>query len=92
MEHLKQSKNKLRYSLLPFEAVEGVVKILEFGAKKYGEGETWRMVEKRKYIDASLRHLASHLMGETIDQESSLSHIDHAICNLLFVSAMEKMK
>ena len=84
---IKYDSSKLRWTLLPFKEVEEVVKVLEHGANKY-ESFNWQKVEKKRYIDATLRHLVAYLKGEFLDDEkegSGLSHLAHAICSLLFV-------
>lgn len=82
----KYDKKKLRYSLLPMQALQEVVKVLEFGAAKYSE-HNWRHVEnaEERYRDAALRHqLEPHVLIHSMDNESFLYHDAHAICCLLF--------
>jgi len=87
----KFDEGKLRWTLLPLDAVQDIVKVLEFGAKKY-EVEGWKHVPKGKirYIDAAFRHLISHVQGEKTDSESGLPHLAHAACCLLFILHLEK--
>lgn len=78
------------YHLVPPEALEEVVKVLTFGARKYGEGN-WRMLENGpvRYFDAAQRHLAAWLAGQKTDAESGLPHLAHAACSLLFMLSLE---
>lgn len=37
-------------------------------------------------LESLLRHVFAFKEGEDLDQESGLSHISHAMCNLMFIS------
>lgn len=82
---MKFDGDKLRFSLLPWQAVAEVVKVLEFGAKKY-DVDNWQRVEnaEARYWDAAIRHLVALRDGERIDPESGISHWAHAACGCLF--------
>lgn len=85
---VKHDDGKADWSLVPFESLEGMVKVLEFGAKKY-DGWNWTTNGGFSYMRvmrSCLRHLFAWSRGEDIDPESGLSHIHHAMCNLLFIS------
>lgn len=85
---VKYDDNKPDWSLVPFESLEGMVKVLEFGAKKY-DGWNWTNGGGFPYtrvLRSCLRHIFSYMRGEDNDPESGLSHIHHAMCNLLFIS------
>ena len=81
----KSDEGKLRFSLLPWDALEKVVEVLEYGAEKYGE-KNWQKTEDGycRYIDAAYRHLKSIMRGFDFDDESDLLHIAHAAASLLF--------
>ena len=81
----KHDQEKPRWSLLPWEQLEEVVKVLTFGAQKY-EAYNWQKVKqgKDRYMNAALRHIAALGKGEHVDPETGLSHYAHAICSLLF--------
>lgn len=86
----KDDGGKRRWDLLPWDAVEHVVRVLEFGATKYTEGG-WRHVPdaRRRYMAATTRHLVAWWRGEKTDPESGLPHLAHAACNVLFLLALE---
>ena len=87
-EAIKHDDGKPDWSLVPFESLEGMVKVLEFGAQKYA-GWNWTTNGGFPYMRvmrSCLRHLFAWSRGEDIDPESGLSHIHHAMCNLLFIS------
>lgn len=85
---IKFDDGKVDWSLVPFEALEGMVQVLQFGAKKYdawnwtsGGGFKWTRV-----FASCVRHMFAWIRGEDNDPESGLSHIYHAQCNLLFLA------
>lgn len=82
----KHDSNKPRYSLLPTGTVNQVVQVLEYGAVKY-EIDNWQHVPsaRTRYYDAAMRHIDDWWNGSEIDEESSLPHLAHAICCLLFL-------
>lgn len=62
-------------------------KVLAFGAEKY-DRDNWRKCKPEQmdlYWDALFRHLHSYRLGEKNDQETDLSHLAHANCNLMFL-------
>ena len=81
---LKYDNEKLRWHLLPFDAVEKIVEIMTYGAKKY-KPNNWKLVEPKRYIGALFRHLVAHLKGEEYDEESGYLHLAHMACNALFI-------
>ena len=87
-EHVgrKHDSNKPRYSLLPTGTVNQVIQVLEYGAVKY-EPENWQHVPsaRTRYYDAAMRHIDDWWNGSEVDEESSLPHLAHAICCLLFL-------
>lgn len=89
-EGVKHDQDKLKWHLLPFKALEGMVKVLTFGASKYSENG-WRTVPnaRDRYLSALLRHLCAIQMGEKVDSESGLRHIDHLLCNAAFLAELE---
>jgi len=84
---MKANKGKTIWSLVPFKALERAVKVLEHGAIKYAPGN-WKKVDKADYIDAAFRHLTAFVCGETKDSDTGYSHLDHALCNLLFLTVL----
>jgi len=85
----KSDAGKPDYTLLPFKALEGTVKVLGFGAVKYGR-DNWQKVERRRYIAAAFRHLIEIAKGNQTDEESGEDHADHLTCCSLFISAIDK--
>lgn len=85
-EALRYNNGKLRYSLTSPLAIEGLVKVLEYGAQKY-EPHNWKKgFRYTSIIDSTMRHIEKLRAGELIDPESGLPHIDHIGCNWMFLS------
>lgn len=84
---------KLRWDLLPIECVEEVVKVLTFGAKKYAPNNWQKVPEaEERYYAACMRHLTAWRKGETVDEESGLSHLSHLMCDITFLLWFEKQR
>jgi len=82
---LKELDGKLRWSLLPTKALQGCIRVLTFGCKKYSPNN-WKVVKPQgSYLDATFRHLIKYSEGEEFDDESEESHLSHAICDILFL-------
>jgi hypothetical protein len=77
--------------LLPPIAIDELVKILTFGAKKYAPN-SWQHVENgiERYRAALLRHTFAMQRGELFDPESGLPHSAHAMCCAAFIVELEK--
>lgn len=90
---LKTDAGKPRMSLVPWPAMQAVVRVLEFGAKKYGVGN-WEHVPllRTRYFDAAQRHLLAWWEGERTDADTGESHLAHAACCVLFLLAVELQK
>jgi hypothetical protein len=71
-------------------ALDGVARVMAFGAKKYDRMNWDKVDDRERYLSAALRHISAHCRGERVDGESGEDHLDHAICSLLFVSELIK--
>lgn len=88
----KYDGGKLPLDLLDPTALEGLARVLEFGAKKYAS-HNWRGgISYSRLLAALLRHTFAILRGERIDPESGLPHIDHVGCCWMFASNMMKTR
>ena len=83
-QEFKRDAGRPRWELLPLKLIRGVVEVLTFGAMKYKD-DSWKRVDPERYRGAMMRHLDAMQDGEVYDKESGLPHIDHAMCNLVFL-------
>ncbi len=82
---------KLPYELLPAKAIDEVVQVLDFGAKKY-RPNGWRSLGKedlQKLMGAALRHIFAYQRGELTDSETGIYHLAHATCDLMFIQELK---
>lgn len=82
---------KVRYDLVPVEALRGMAEALTFGAAKHG-AEQWRQIpveeRRRIYYAALMRHVeADRAAPGSVDEESGLPHLSHALACLAILSA-----
>lgn len=83
---VKDNRNKSRVDLIPSAPLVGAGDVLAYGADKY-KPHNWRLGLRWSDTMASLmRHLLAFNDGEELDPESGLPHLDHAMCQLLFLS------
>ena len=85
---MKFDNDKPDYSLVPFEALDEVVKVLTYGANKY-DRFNWEKVEDIRYQAAALRHISAYMQGEKYDPETGINHLAHAVCSLLFLTQFD---
>lgn len=89
---LRYNDGKNPLDLLDPLALEGLARVLEFGAQKYS-AHNWRGgLKYSSIIGCLMRHLFAILKGEYLDKESGLPHIDHVGCNWMFLSYMMKAR
>ena len=87
---VKFDQDKPQWTLVPFKALDEVVKVLTIGARKYAP-DNWKKVPnaRQRYIDAAFRHMSAYAAGEKLDDETGKSHLAHAMCCLLFLLAFD---
>jgi hypothetical protein len=90
LQGVKNDQGKLPLSLIPKEALDGMAAVLQFGAAKYDPHNWLKGMHWTRVIDSALRHITSFNAGEDKDPESGLSHLDHALCCLAFLTTYEK--
>ena len=84
-EGIKYDNEKLDWSLVPFNAMEGAIRVLQHGAKKY-KPDNWKFVEPiERYYNAAMRHLTAIFNGELKDPDTGELHASHLLCNALFI-------
>lgn len=86
----KHDEGKRRYELLQYDALEEIIKALEYGAKKYSDYNWLKGTEWSRYFGACMRHLTAWWRGESRDPESGLTHLAHAGACILFLITYEQ--
>jgi len=89
---VKFDEGKLRYDLVPWDAMDEIVKVLTLGAKKYEDRNWEKGMDWGRCIGATFRHVKEWAMGNSRDDETGLSHLAHAGCDILFLLAYEGRK
>lgn len=79
---------KLQWSMVDFKSLEDMVRVMEFGAKKYGRNNWKKGLKTTEIVDSMLRHIYAYLDGEDVDPESGINHTGHIMCNAMFLSHM----
>ena len=88
-EGAKHDEGKLRYDLIPPDAERQKVRVLTFGAKKYGDRNWEKGIAYSRIYAALQRHLAAWRMGETFDPETKIHHLAHTACCIDFLLTYE---
>jgi len=86
---IKHDDNKIRPELLPIPALEAVIRVFTFGAKKYGDFNWENGFKFSRLTGACFRHIFAWLKGENLDPESGESHLAHAACCLLMLISFQ---
>ncbi len=83
----RDDSGKPLYHLLPSDALDGVVRVLTHGATKYAERNWERGMAWSRCYNSLMRHAWKWWRGEDMDADSGLPHVDHIVCNALFLAA-----
>ena len=86
---LKYDEGKLRYDLLPPDAVKAIVRVLTFGSTKYAPRNWEKGIYQSRLMAASRRHEAAWEMGEDFDPETGIHHLAHKACCDIMMLAQE---
>lgn len=78
------NQGKLRWSLVHFKSLEPLVRVLEFGAKKYGDYNWQKGLDRKEILESMMRHMTDLMDGNEYDEESKIHHIGHILCNGMF--------
>lgn len=91
-EGVKHDQQKIRWDLVPYDAVNEIAKVLTFGAEKY-EARNWEKgMNWSRAFGALQRHLTRWFHGQDKDKETRLTHLANAGCCLFFLLAWELRK
>ena len=86
MSGMKFDQAKPKMDLVTPEFIEGVAKVLTFGAEKYDAWNWAKGIQFSRVYAAAQRHLNEWKKGNDFDEETGLSHLYHAACCLMFLS------
>ena len=84
-EHKKYDRGKLRWHLMPEPSLEEVMKVLEYGATKYGDFNWTKGADWSRYQNALERHLKKFKNGQDFDNETGLPELAHIATNALIL-------
>lgn len=85
-QDIKADAGKPKLRFVPWEIVNDIAYVREYGVKKYHAVDSWKEVEPERYVDALLRHtlaFAQDPAGD--DEESGMPHLWHVACNVAFL-------
>lgn len=91
-EGTKHDSEKPDYSLIPPIAINELARVLTFGAKKYDKYNWAKGISYTRVLAAILRHVFAYMRGESLDPETGISHIAHAMCGCAFILHYEQFK
>lgn len=73
-----QSDIPVRFDLIDAKAMFEMAKVLDHGARKYGENN-WRKIPISDHLNHLLMHTYAYLSGDTTDD-----HLSHILCRATF--------
>lgn len=81
---LRYDSGKPNWTLIDFKTIEPMVRVMEYGATKYQEGN-WKLPpnDPKQPLQSAFRHLIALVSGEEIDEESGVSHAGHVMTNMM---------
>lgn len=84
---IKHDVGKTDWAILPLDALEEIIKVFQFGEKKYARGNyaNGEGLEYTRILNSLMRHTTSFMRGEDNDPETGLSHMAHAGCCTLML-------
>jgi hypothetical protein len=85
----KDDSGKDPWHLLPFDAIRAAVKVPAFSVGRYGARNWERGMAWSRCYAALLRHLTAWWEGERSDPDTGYSHLWHALCCCMFLTAFE---
>jgi len=83
---LRFNEGKPKWTLVHFNSLIPLVRVLEYGAKKYAPYNWQKPMSRMDILDSMQRHMAKLIDGEENDDESGLPHIGHILANAMFYS------
>ena len=89
---LRYNQGKVQWSLVDYKSIEPMVRVLEYGCKKYAKDNWKKGMPASQIIESMLRHTFKLLEGELVDLESGIEHVGHIQCNAMFLAYVLREK
>lgn len=71
-----------RYDLIQPFAIVALAKIMERGAKTYGENK-WKKIHPKYHVGHALMHIAAYMAGDDSEEDGDIvEHLRHALWRL----------
>lgn len=90
MQGVKDDGDKARVDLVPVSGIVAAARAFGYGADKYTPWNWTKGLAWGRLYGATLRHLFAWADGYAFDEESGLSHLDHAMASLMMLQAHEE--
>lgn len=78
-----QSDISARFDLIDSKALFEMAKVLDEGAKKYGENN-WRLIDIEDHLNHLIMHAYAYLDGDRSDE-----HLSHIMCRAMFAQGVD---
>lgn len=89
-EEEEKSVEKLRWDLLPWEALREIAELMTMNIPTHGDvTPKWRTLSIQEHWAALQRHAVEWWLTRRHDHESQKSHMVHAAARALFIVALE---
>lgn len=85
----KHDHGKLRYDLIPAEALEEIAKVFTHGAATYGDWNWAQGMDTDRFYAALFRHLMDWRQGRRTDPDSRLRQLAQVATNAIFLLCYE---
>lgn len=82
-EGRKDDGGKLRFDLVPPDALDELVRVYSVGAARYGDRNWERGISFGRIFAACMRHLWAFWRGQEKDPDDGIHHLAHAAWNCL---------
>lgn len=89
---LRYNDGKPQWNLVDWDALLPLVRVLEYGAKKYSADNWKKGLSYVSTCNSLMRHWICFMGGEDLDKESGLPHVGHILANALFLSYYYQFK
>ena len=89
---LKNNRGKLRYTLIPPDALAELAKVYTYGADKYAAHNWLKGADRADYADALMRHYIAYVSGEIRDKDTGLHHMAHLAFSAFTLMAYDMRK